>query len=117
MPETYQEIEARVLDACYDLEDQENPNMAETARKYDAPYDRVYRRFTGRAFSRIDSGGTNKALNEAEEQALCLYIEFADNLDISIQEKTLTNAVNAILQNHHPNANSPSIVSKMWAFQ
>jgi hypothetical protein len=47
MPETYQEVEARVLDACYELDDQENPNIAEVARKHDATYDRVYRHFTG----------------------------------------------------------------------
>ena len=41
---TYTEIEKRVLEACYDLETQEHPNIAATARKYDVSKTRVYRR-------------------------------------------------------------------------
>jgi Tc5 transposase DNA-binding domain len=104
-----------VLDACYQLDNQENPNIAEIARKHDALYNRVYRRFTGRVFSKIDSGWANKALDEIEEQTLYMYIEFADDLGIPIYERTLTKTANSILRNHRPNANPPSTVSKMWA--
>jgi hypothetical protein len=39
MPETYDEVEERVLDACYELDDQDEPEIAHTAQKYNAPYD------------------------------------------------------------------------------
>jgi hypothetical protein len=97
MPVTYAELEERVIAACEDLEKQEILKIAATARKYNAPKDRVYRRWTGRAYSRIAVGGANKALDDAAEQALCLYIDFADDLSISIREKSLTKAVNSIL--------------------
>lgn len=59
----------------------------------------MYRRFLGRACSRIDAGGANEALNETAEQALCLYIDFADDLGIPVREQTLTKAANSILRN------------------
>ncbi len=115
MPVTCAEIEERVLEACYDLETQEYSNIAATARKYDAPKTRVYRRWMRLLRSRIEVGGTNKTLDDAAEQALCLYIEFADDLGISIQEKSLTKAANSILRNHHSEEDPPRVVSTMWA--
>jgi hypothetical protein len=81
MPVTYAEIEELVIQACEDLQTQENPKIAATARKYNAPKDR---RWNGLSRSRIDAGGADKALDDTAEEALCLYIEFADNTGISI---------------------------------
>jgi hypothetical protein len=55
MPITYSEIDERVIEACKSLETQEFPNIAQTAREFDAPEGRVRRRFHGKA-SRIDAG-------------------------------------------------------------
>ena len=114
MPVTYAEIEKRVLEACYDLETQEHPNIAATARKYNASKTRVYRRWMGLTRSRIEAGGVNKVLDDAAEQALCLYIEFADDLDISIREKSLTKVINLILRNHYFGKDSLYVVSAIW---
>ena len=114
MPVTYAEIEKRVLEACYDLETQEHPNIAATARKYDAPKTRVYRRWMGLTRSRIEAGGVNKVLDDAVEQVLCLYIDFADDLDISIREKSLTKVTNSILRNHYFRERSSCVVSAIW---
>jgi hypothetical protein len=84
MPVTYAEVEERVIEACCDLETQEILNISATAHKYKALKSRVYRRFTGKSNSRIEAECTNKVLNNAAEQALCLHIKFADDLDIPI---------------------------------
>jgi DDE superfamily endonuclease/Tc5 transposase DNA-binding domain len=115
MPVTYAEEEERILEACDDLENQENPLYAATARKFGVHPKRLYRRFTGRTQSRIDAGGTNKVLDDAAEHALCMYIDFADDLGIPIREKTLTKAANSILQNRRVGEDPPRVVSKMWA--
>jgi Tc5 transposase DNA-binding domain len=114
MPVTCAEIEELVIKACEDLQTQETPKIAATARKYNAPKDRVYRRWNGLSRSRIDAGGANKALDDAAEEALCLYIEFADDLGIPIREKTLVKAANSILRNHHVGDNPPRTVSNKW---
>jgi Tc5 transposase DNA-binding domain len=86
-----------------------------TARKYKTPKSRVYRRFTGKSNSRIEAGGANKVLDDAAEQALCLYIEFADDLGIPIRERSLTKAADSILRNRHSGKDPPRVVSAMWA--
>jgi hypothetical protein len=78
MPVTCSEIEELVIAACRDLQTQEIPNIKATARKHGAPPGRVYCRWNCLAESRIDAGGTNKVLDNAAEQALCLYINFTD---------------------------------------
>ena len=64
--------------------------------------------------SRIETGGANKVLDDAVEQVLYLYIEFADDLGISIREKSLTKAANLILRNHHFREGFPHVVSAIW---
>jgi hypothetical protein len=113
MPITCQEIEERVIRACISLEYQEIPNIAATARQYNAPEGRVRRRFLGKAGSRINAGGQNKALDEAADRALCLYIYLIDDIGLLIREKTFIIAANAILRNRlDPNSkDNPLIIS------
>jgi Tc5 transposase DNA-binding domain len=54
-------------------------------------------------------------LDDAGEQALCLYIDLADEIGLAIRGKTLLVAANAILRNHHSEDGPPRTVSKMWA--
>lgn len=111
MPITYVEIKERVLEAYNDLETQENLNIAATARKYDALKTRVYRRWMRLIGSWIKTGGVNKVLDDAVEQALCLYIEFADDLNILIREKLLTKTANSILRNRYFEEGSLRVIS------
>jgi hypothetical protein len=46
MPITYHDIEEKVIEACYDLAEQEFPNVRATARKYEVPCGRLQRRWT-----------------------------------------------------------------------
>jgi hypothetical protein len=114
MPVTSSEIEELVTAACRDFRTQEIPNMKATARKHGAPPGRGYRRWNCLAESRIDAGGANKVLDDAAEQALCLHIDFADQLDIPIREKTLTKAANSILRNRHSGDSPRRVISAMW---
>jgi Tc5 transposase DNA-binding domain len=76
---------------------------------------RVRRRFLGLAASRIDAGGQNKTLNKDDDKALCLYIDFCDDVSLPIREKTLVVAANTILQNHQFHDGPLYTVLKMWA--
>jgi Tc5 transposase DNA-binding domain len=112
MPSTNSEIEEHVLEACEWLQTQKKPYFSKAARKYGVHKDRVRRRFLEKTASLRDNGGHNKHLNDEEDRALCAYIDFADEIGLSIREKTLIVAANSILRKHYPNS---SPVSKMWA--
>jgi hypothetical protein len=79
-----------------------------TARKYGVHKDRVRRRFRGIAGPSYNKGGHNKRLTNDEDKALCLYIDFAEDIGLPIREKTLMAAANSILRSHYEN---PSPVS------
>jgi hypothetical protein len=108
MPITNEEIEERVIEACEDLEKQIKPKIAETARKYGVHKDRVRRRFRGIAGPSYNKGGHNKRLTNDEDETICLYINFAENIGLLIHEKTLVAAANSILRNHYENPPSVS---------
>lgn len=112
MPITNEEIEEQVIKACEELEIQEKPKMAQMARKYGVHKDRIRRRFRGIAGPSYNKGGHNKRLTDDEDKALCLYINFAEEIGLPIREKTLVVAANAILQRHYEN---PPPVSQVWA--
>ena len=61
--------------------------------------------------SRIETGDVNKVLDDVVEQVLYLYIEFTDDLDISIREKLLTKTINLILRNYYFKKNSFYVIS------
>jgi hypothetical protein len=52
-------------------------------------------------------------LNDAEEQALYLYINIADEMSLFICEKTLIIVVNTTLQNYYFKDRPPHIELKM----
>jgi Tc5 transposase DNA-binding domain len=115
MPITYHDIEDKVIEACYDLAEQEIPNVRATARKYEVPRGRLQRRWTRQSNSYIESGGANKALDDEAEQALCAYIDFAEDLGMPIREKSLSKTANSILRARQNREGPPRTVSKMWA--
>jgi hypothetical protein len=67
MPITYHNIKDKVIEACYDLAEQEIPNVRATARKYEVPRGRLQRRWIRQSNSYIESGGVNKALDDKAE--------------------------------------------------
>jgi hypothetical protein len=101
MPITYHSFKEKVIETYYNLTEQEFPNMRATARKYEVPRGRLQRRWTRQSDSYIESGGANKVLDNKAEQALCAYIDFAEDLGVPIREKSLSKTVISILRTRH----------------
>ena len=97
MPITNSEIEERVFEACEWLSTQKKPCFAKAARKYGVSKHRVRRRFLGKVLDSSNIEGHNKRLNYDEDRILCVYIDHADNIDLSIHEKTFVVTTNSIL--------------------
>lgn len=81
-----------------------------TARKYDVSKYRVRRRFRRIIDDSTNIEDHNKRLNYDEDQALYVYIDLADDIDLSIREKTLVMTINAILRNHYIDSSSLSSI-------
>lgn len=77
MTDTYHDIASRMSNAIHELNDRENPNVAAVAREFDVPAPRLRNRWKGRK-SKVKVGAHKKALSEAQESAICQYL---DNLD------------------------------------
>jgi Tc5 transposase DNA-binding domain len=118
MASNNKEIELRVQAALVELEKQERPNVRRTARDFDVPRQRLWRRWTSRTMSVMDNGGHNKAIEEAQEAAICQFIELLEATGLRMREKTLPQTANDILRRHHEQSGAegpPRQVSKMWA--
>ena len=97
MSESYKDIEERVLRALDTLKEQENTNIAKTAREFDVPKARLYRRWKG-VKSRSTRPRTNSRLSDEQEKALCRYIDILIELDTPPHPKQITSSTNSILQ-------------------
>jgi Tc5 transposase DNA-binding domain/DDE superfamily endonuclease len=118
MASNNEEIELRIQAALVELEESQRPNARRTARDFDVPYRRLWRRWTSRTMSLVDNGGHNKALGKAQEAAICQYIDLLEAMGLPIREKTLPQTANDILRRHHEQSGAegpPRQVSKMWA--
>jgi hypothetical protein len=49
MPDSYSDIEIRVVQACEVAQSQKKPNISALARQFDVPYQRLRARIHGRA--------------------------------------------------------------------
>jgi hypothetical protein len=96
MPDTYRDVEERILEAVEDLQHQDKPNIASTARDFDVPEQRLRKRYQGRA-SKINVGGQNKALSEAEELAVCQSINRLDESGLCTRPRMLIGIANKVL--------------------
>jgi hypothetical protein len=67
MPITYHDIKEKVIEAFYDLAEQEFLNVRATAQKYKVLRGRLQRRWTRQSDSYIESGGANKVLDDKAE--------------------------------------------------
>ena len=112
MAESYQEIEDRIDDAIYALNEAEYPNILQTAHEFDVPPQRLRRRFKG-VQNKIQCEGSNKKLNEDQELVLCHYLDRLDESGVSARPRMLQSAVNSILERVHNNSTTcPPLVSK-----
>jgi hypothetical protein len=96
MPDTYRDVEERILEAVENLEHQDKPNIASTARDFDVPEQRLRKPYQGRT-SKIEVGGQNKALSEAEKLTVCQSIDRLDESRLYTRPKILINIANRVL--------------------
>ena len=82
MAESYQEIEDRIDDAIYVLNEAEYPNISQTVHEFDVPSQRLQRRFKD-VQNKIQCKGRNKRLNKDQELVLCHYLDQLDESGIS----------------------------------
>ena len=113
MPDTYHDIESRIADAILELGKCENPNVAAVARQFNVPAKRLINRWKGRK-SKIECGGHNKALSEAQESALCQYLDNLDGGGPKVRYKQLEQAANSLLKKWYTRSGKPPIVGAHW---
>lgn len=114
MPDTYHDIESRITDAIIELDIRENPNVAAVARQFEVPATRLRSRWKGRK-SKTERGGHNKALSEAQESAICQYLENLNGGGPKARYKQLEQAANALLRKGHTGGGKPPTVGGHWA--
>jgi hypothetical protein len=101
MPSTNQKIKERVVAAYRALETQSKPNIAKTAREFNAPLFRVRRRFRRETQGLNANGGYNKILNKKEKTVLREYIDFCEYLGFPLRKKSLQKTANDILRRRY----------------
>ena len=114
MPKESELVERHIQEALQSRQEQPNRSIASLAKEYHVPYKRLHARLSG-VPSKIGHKATHSRLSEAQEQALCMYIDRLDYLRLSVRRIFIENAANAILQANAPdNAPRPPPVGNHW---
>ena len=113
MSETYEQIEARILEAVPVHENQPDRPISTLADEFDVPYPRLYARLNGRQ-SRIDRPATNKKLTSDMEEGLCQYLHHLDRIGTAARLPMVTGAANSILRRNHVGGGDPLTVGEKW---
>jgi len=117
MSDTYSEAEKRIKQALDEMRALESaPVIADFARQYDVPYDRLYRRFHGTP-SKSDRVPGNRRFLDVEEKAICRYLDRLDKLGLPAQRELLRGAAdNILLANWTPASpdEKPPSVGQHW---
>ena len=117
MPKFNQEIEDRILKAIDTLQHQNPPNISKTAQEFNINWRTLNAHFQGRG-SLSTQPSTNIKLSDAQNHALCCYINTLDELGVYPQPKMIENCANSLLQLGHTKQNTPlPIVGEKWLKQ
>jgi DDE superfamily endonuclease/Tc5 transposase DNA-binding domain len=115
LPESYAQVEGRVIKACESAWLEISPNLSEYARVYRVPPGRLRRRYAG-GVSRQEVGGINKRLSEAQDKALCTYLDTLDELGISVRKRMIHGYGNQMLISAHNDPSTPcALLGENWA--
>jgi transposase-like protein len=82
MPESYAEIEDRIEQACEKLYQCPNPNISAVAREFQVLQARLKAR-RNRRQSKQQRPAVNRKLTDAQELAVCLYLDRLDSIRTS----------------------------------
>jgi hypothetical protein len=104
MAEMYDDIEIRIRKAIDLIREESEPSIAEFARKFDVPYWRLLARFHGR-IPKTERPGANQHFSEAEDLAICAYIERTDRMGLSPSLAMLESIGNGFLKRRHTDPN------------
>ena len=111
MPENSKETEDRLSVALRVYHERKEPKIAPLAREFGVSYQQLRGRVRGRK-SRSERSGPNKALDNAQEQALIAWIGILDDANISPTPKDSESCANEILARN----GSDRRVGKNWAY-
>lgn len=106
MAEADLSIESRIQSALLDLEDQNKPNIKGYARAHNLPYQRLLARYNGRK-SRYERKPAGRKLDEAQESALCRYLDYLDSIYLHPKRAEIAAAANSILAHCHTDPTQP----------
>jgi len=117
MSNTYSEVEKRIQQAVDEMRALESaPVIADFARQYDVPYNRLYGRFHGTP-AKSDLVPGNRRLLDVEEKAICRYLDRLDKLGLPAQRELLRGAADFILRANWTPASTdekPPSVGQHW---
>jgi hypothetical protein len=115
MPDSYSDIETRVLKACEIAQGQKKPNISALARQFDVPYQRLRARIHGRA-TRSTRPISTKTLDDIQEKALIRWIRQLDSLYTPPTPAMIERTANQILQRNMENE-PPHTVGNAWVYR
>ncbi|KAA8909971.1 hypothetical protein FN846DRAFT_905340 [Sphaerosporella brunnea] len=90
--ESYKSVETRIQAAIEVLRKRDVVNIAATAREFNLPEQRLRARWNGR-LAKSDLPGPNKRLTEAQELAVCMYLDRLDAIGAQARMKMVTSFV------------------------
>ena len=95
------EVEDHISEAISSIPNHETPiSIPSLAEEYLVSVGRLRRRLKGTP-SRLTHFGANRKLSEAEEYALCGYLNWLDKIGLPVQAGVLQSAANVILTRSH----------------
>ena len=94
---SYQAIEDRINEALDSIHDGWYSNCTAAANAYDVPVRRLQRRWNG-CNSKSTRDASNKALTEAQEQAIREYISRLDRINMSARPRMIVGAANYLIR-------------------
>ncbi|KAJ5900229.1 uncharacterized protein N7473_004299 [Penicillium subrubescens] len=106
MAEADLSIESRIQSALLDLEDQNKTNIKGYARAHNLPYQRLLARYNGRK-SRYERKPAGRKLDEAQESALCRYLDYLGSIYLHPKCAEIAAAANSILAHCHTDPTQP----------
>ena len=110
-PDTYETIEKKIQEAIVDVQNRNYPTVADAARAYDVPCERLRRRLLGTKSKQDRVGHT--LLNPRQTKALKEYISRCDKLFMSPLVPQLVGAAQRILDLDDPSGKA-NPVGKNW---
>jgi len=108
-------IEECISEALESIPKNKKPNIAALAREYRVLESRLRTRYKGRG-TRVNYGGYNKTLSDAQELAVYGFLERMESTGIYAREHMFEGAANFVLKSNHTDPSTLFLtVGKTWA--